>query len=101
MSSKEWTHGTFDCCASMKNCCCGSFCACCQIKDNGDRLGESGILCCLLSCIFPCIPIFILRGKAREKYNIEGSTADDAICSFCCGCCASIQTANELDANNA
>ena len=31
----------------------------------------SGILCCLLALVAPCVPLMLLRGEAREKYNIE------------------------------
>merc|ERR1711915_1128740 len=44
----------------------------------------------------PCIPIMMLRGKAREKYDIEGDTTNDALMACCCGCCSLIQTANEV-----
>ena len=57
---------------------------------------NSGFLYCMLACIFPCIPIMLLRQEARERYNIEGSTGDDAVCSFCCGPCVSCQTAVEI-----
>ncbi|XP_023344835.1 protein PLANT CADMIUM RESISTANCE 3 [Eurytemora carolleeae] len=92
----EWKHGTFDCSHDMGNCCMGWCCPCVQIYTNAEKLDESGILCCLLSCIAPCIPIFMLRNKAREMNGIEGSTVEDAFLSCCCGCCVSVQTANEV-----
>ena len=76
-----------------------------------------GALYCLLACLFPCIPIMLLRQEARERYNIEvtiillyyllhiyilhcillqGSTGSDAIASFCCGACVSCQTSVEI-----
>jgi len=99
--SNVWTNGTFDCCSNMGNCCCGTFCWPCQVYSNAEKLEESGILCCLLGCVLPCIPVFMLRSKTREKFDIEGNTMEDAGCSFCCTCCASVQTANELDAPHA
>ena len=33
-----------------------------------------GALYCLLACLFPCIPIMLLRQEARERYNIEVTT---------------------------
>ena len=36
-------------------------------------MGKSGILCCLLGCILPCIPSLLLRGEARERWGIEVS----------------------------
>ena len=41
---------------------------------DGNDLGKSGLLCCLLSCVFPCIPLFLLRSEARERYGIEVSS---------------------------
>ena len=37
-----------------------------------EDLGESGLLYVALTCLTPCIPIFLLRGKAREQYDIQG-----------------------------
>jgi hypothetical protein len=42
-----------------------------MMYETAEGLGESGILYLLLSCITPCIPIMMMRGAAREKYNIE------------------------------
>ena len=39
---------------------------------------------------------FLLRQEARERYGIEGSTAGDALASFCCGPCVDCQTAAEI-----
>ena len=77
--------------------CCGYCCLPCQMGKNADRLGESSFLYCLLTCCIPCVPIFLLRGKARERYGIDGGTGEDAMCAFCCGPCVSCQIANELD----
>ena len=41
-----------------------------------EDLGESGLLYVALTCITPCIPIFLLRGKAREQYDIQGEYED-------------------------
>jgi len=79
-----------------ETCLCGACVPCCLIKRNADDMGKSGWLCCLLSCIFPCIPIFILRQEARERYGIEGSTAGDAVCSMCCGGLVACQTGAEI-----
>ena len=53
--------------------CCGTFCHSCLIYKNAESLNKSGFLCCLLGCFFPCIPLFLLRSEAREKYGIEVS----------------------------
>ena len=41
-----------------------------------DILGKSGLVYTLLFCLFPCIPILLLRQEARERYNIEVMTND-------------------------
>ena len=39
-----------------------------------ERLGENGLLCCLLGAwLGPIVPIVILRGNARSKYGISVS----------------------------
>ena len=50
---------------------CGMCCGFCQIYQNAESLGKSGCLYMLLACIFPCVPIMLLRQEARERYNIE------------------------------
>ncbi len=50
---------------------CGSFCFPCQQYQSANDLGQSGILCCLLGMLVPCVPVFCLRGEARERYGIE------------------------------
>jgi len=97
----DWKNGTFDCMSDMKNCMCGWCCGCIQIYDNAERLGENGIVCLLAACcITPLVPLFVLRQKTRELFGIEGSTMDDVLCACCCGCCVSVQIANELDARD-
>ena len=56
--------------------CFGLWCGCCQIYNMAEDLGESGLLYVALTCITPCIPIFLLRGKAREQYDIQGEYED-------------------------
>ena len=69
----DWNHGLCGCFANLKNCLCG-YCGCypCLICTNADGLGESGVLYNVLACFAPCIPIWLLRSKARDRYNIEG-----------------------------
>merc|ERR1712098_206490 len=94
--SRDWNNGLFSCFKDMSTCCCVYLCGCCQIYNTAEHLGESGMLYFLLGCITPCIPIMMLRGKAREKYDIEGDTTNDALMACCCGCCSLIQTVNEV-----
>jgi len=59
-------------------------------------MGKSGPLYFMMACLFPCIPIMLLRGEAREAYGIEGDTGTDAVTSLCCGACAMCQVAVEV-----
>ena len=84
--------------------CCGYWCGLCQIEQTADRLeisdswlGDNCWLSISLLCLVPCFPIFILRQKTREKFGIDGSCCGDATVAICCGCCANIQMATELD----
>ena len=94
--SKDWRHGTCGCTDDIGTCklylyfllifsifsiflfsgCFGLWCGCCQIYNMAEDLGESGLLYVALTCITPCIPIFLLRGKAREQYDIQGEYED-------------------------
>jgi len=95
--SQDWKQGTCGCLGDCETCLCGTFCLPCLQYRNGNDLGQSGLFCCLLACFgLPCLPVFCLRGEARERYGIEGSVAGDAVCAFCCNPCASCQTANEI-----
>ena len=59
-------------------------------------MGKSGLLYNALACIMPCLPTLLLRQEAREKYNIEGDTMGDLMCSVCCTPCVTCQTAVEI-----
>jgi len=96
-SGNDWDNGLFGCCQSPLHCLCGMFLPCCQICTTANSFGESGCLYTLLSFITPCIPIFLLRSKVRDRYGIPGTTLGDVCASLVCPCCASIQLANEVD----
>ena len=51
---------------------CGSCCMPCQMADNADRLDENSGLFCLMTLFVPCIPVFLLRRKMRNRFGIEG-----------------------------
>ena len=53
---------------------CGWCCPICQVADSAQKLGESYLLYFVLGCFVPCVPVFLVRDKAREKYGLEGST---------------------------
>ena len=56
-----------------------------------DFLGGGGI--------FSAIGAFILRGKIRERNNIEGDSCGDFCATFFCLACSECQMANEVGLN--
>ena len=96
--------------------CCGAFCGPCLMCRNAGYLDKSGILCCFLGVLLPCIPFFLLRRATREKYNIEvhlkqqskfllsillifqGSVCEDAATAVLCGSCVNCQIDAEIKA---
>jgi len=92
----EWKNGMCGCLGDCGTCCCVSWCFPCAVYRDANDLNKSGLLCGLVSCFFPCIPVFLLRGEAREKYGIEGSTAGDAMGAFCCTACVQCQIGSEI-----
>ena len=67
---------------------------------NAKRLDESCCLYSILTCFCPCVSLTLLRGKARAKYDIDGSCCEDALCSFLCAGCVNCQIANEIDSRD-
>ena len=53
--------------------CCGTFCVPCLSYNSAEKMGESGIVYGLITCLAPCIGIWMVRSKAQEKYGIEVS----------------------------
>merc|ERR1712038_2221251 len=93
----DWKHGLFGCLSNCDICLCGYCCPCILGYRNAENLGKEGLLYGLLYFVIPCVPSFLLRNEARERYGIEGSTAGDALAAFCCGPCADCQTAAEIE----
>ena len=66
----EWNNSLFGCMNNCTNCLCGYFCWCCLSYQNADKLGKSGIIHTLLSCVSPCIPAFLQVILIKRKYDI-------------------------------
>merc|ERR1711860_277638 len=95
--SNVWKNGMFSCFNDPGPCLCVSFCYPCAVYRDAEALNKSGLLCCLFSCIFPCIPAFFLRNEAREKYDIEGSVESDAMGAIFCTSCVQCQIGSEIN----
>ena len=51
----------------------------CLICSKARALGKSGLIYNILGCFLPCLPVFLLRQNAREKYGIEGGDVEDVV----------------------
>ena len=60
-----WSTPLCGCREDGRNCFKGTFCPCLLIINSANQLGKSGIACCLLGIIMPCLPIFLLRRDTR------------------------------------
>ena len=137
--SSSWSQKLFGCTNDLETCkimkylnnlrfqieivgCCGIICGPCLMCRNAGYLDRSGALCCFLGFWIPCIPIYLLRRTAREKYNIEvsrhdferksnrieliicgfdvlqGSVAEDAVTACLCTSCVNCQIDAEIKA---
>ena len=111
--SNGWHQGLCNCCGDISLCLCGLCCWPCLICSNARGLGKSGLIYNILGCFLPCLPVFLLRQNAREKYGIEGGDVEDVVSSdslqisthwpclvqvvsWCCPCCTAVQTAVEI-----
>ena len=94
--SSQWNQGLCNCCGDIESCLCGTFCSPCLAYRNAESIDEPGWLYCLLSCTHALpAPMWMLRRLTREKYNIEGSSLEDAAAAFCCPCCLNVQLGAE------
>ena len=96
-SSGDWKQGLFGCAEDSEVCMDGLFCTSCLTFMNAKNLDKPA---CLYTsfwyCLFPCVPVVLLRQEARQKYGIEGSIAEDVLASICCLDCVTCQTAAEI-----
>merc|ERR1711894_298141 len=73
-------------------CCCFP----CAVYRDAEDLEQSGILCCLLSCLAPCLSVYFLRRRARDMFNINGDAVEDCVGATCCPVCVQCQVGTEL-----
>ena len=72
MAGDKFIHGLCGCSDNDKNCCLGTFCSPCLACSNAERLGGSGWMYLVLSCLFPCVAMCLLRGRARSRLGETG-----------------------------
>ena len=113
------------CLLGCYSCCC----FCCQISSLSGEVNvpddDENLSCdqkrdrCCVKCFIPCGSLCGLRGWVREQYDIKGiqmkglsgaksrfffcilgDCCSDCCVSFCCPCCALMQTAYEIKERN-
>jgi len=104
-AGSEWSNSFWSCCSPVDTC----FFACClpcllfgkvsaRIKDPSlANFSYFNPMCLAFYCLPCAAPVLeaIERGKLREKYHIEGSTAMDFVSACCCLCCTLVQMEKE------
>ncbi|KII66343.1 Protein PLANT CADMIUM RESISTANCE 1 [Thelohanellus kitauei] len=97
LRGNEFKQGICGCFSNFDSCCCSLCCPCIETGYIAEELGENFFLFCVGQLYLPWFPVTYLRQKVRERNNIEGSLAEDALMSCCCTFCAISQCATELD----
>ena len=95
---KTLKHGLncFICFHNLGTCLLAYFVPCYLIGLDAESVGDSCLLCGLLSIlIIPCTTCLI-RQKVREKRNIGGNCLGDFLCSWFCTCCTVAQMHHEV-----
>lgn len=95
----EWQNGLFGCFSNCGTCIITYLAPCYTAGKNAEAVGEG---CVLYGCLAILGPIGMytratIRGKIREQKGIEGGFGGDCIMAVCCGLCALVQEANEIN----
>ncbi|XP_005857444.1 PREDICTED: placenta-specific gene 8 protein [Myotis brandtii] len=83
----DWQTGTFDCCADIGICLCGTFfplCLSCQIASDMNE-------CCL------CGASVAMRTLYRTRYGIPGSICNDSLMLMCFPQCTLCQLKRDIE----
>merc|ERR1739845_66645 len=101
MGDGEWKMGLFGCFSNLKLSIITYFVPCITIGQTAENLGEDSMIMGAIKSIIPIYSCFWYRGirnKAAEKSGIpEESCISYLIKMGCCGICAVVQTAHEVD----
>ena len=56
------------------------------------RVGSSGCIYLFLTCLFPCLSMCLLKGRARSRLGItDGNVCEDCCTAFLCTPCVNCQ----------
>lgn len=96
----DWSHSLFGCFDDLGTCVITYFLPCYTYAKNASNSDTMNF--CVAAVIFfvPFVNIFCwikTRENIRERYHIEGSLLSDLMHILCCGLCALVQEAQELD----
>ena len=97
-TGREWTSAWYECGGDAKICLYGTFCSCCMLCSNAQALGKSGLVYNILSCVMPCVPMFLLRQEASKQFRIKNEAGMDVMMAWCCYDCVNCQIAAEIKA---
>ncbi|XP_069497025.1 cornifelin-like [Ambystoma mexicanum] len=86
----SWSTNLFDCLDDIEVCLCGGLCPCIHCCMLADTLGE-----CFCTPYLPGARV-AMRTSLRNRFNIKGSIATDALALCCCFQCSLCQMAREL-----
>ncbi|KAH0607196.1 uncharacterized protein H6S33_003184 [Morchella sextelata] len=106
---EEYQHGMCDCFSDIGTCCTGYWCPCIlysrtkhRVKTSPDsNINEFKAFnphCMAFCALAPVAWVFTMlqRTRIREKYQLEGSIANDCGKAYCCGPCTLIQDEREV-----
>ncbi|ESP01196.1 hypothetical protein LOTGIDRAFT_225418 [Lottia gigantea] len=97
--SNSFQHGLFGCFDNIGLCVISWLIPCYQFGKNAEKVGESCILCGVLSLV-PILDLILgahIRTKIRDSKGIQGSFVTDLLYWFCCPCCSLVQESQELE----
>uniref|UniRef100_A0A0B7BSF0 Uncharacterized protein n=1 Tax=Arion vulgaris TaxID=1028688 RepID=A0A0B7BSF0_9EUPU len=92
-------HDLFGCFDNCGLCVITFFAPCYTFGKVAEAVGENCLLCGLISFVPVANLVFLAinRGKLREQKGIEGDVLNDFLMAWCCGFCALVQEAQEIE----
>ncbi|KAL5268977.1 hypothetical protein ACHWQZ_G002710 [Mnemiopsis leidyi] len=96
----DWSHSIFSCFDDIGTCAITYLMPCYTYARNAQRSDTTNCLVAAVLFFVPFVNIFCwlkIRGNIREKHHIEGGVVTDLMMILCCGLCALVQEAQQLD----